>query len=72
MTTATFPLPSRHLTGQVSDVLERIRSAPVPRWGTSAADHGTYLAYLVVSSVVWIALPLLTIAAVGALLSLSL
>ena len=70
MTTATFHLPSRRMTGHVSDVLETIRSAPVPPWGTSAADHGTYLAYLVVSSLVWIALPLLTIAAVGALLPL--
>ena len=51
-------------------MLETIRSAPVPLWGTSAADHGTYLGYLVVSVVAWTVLPLLAIAAFGALLSL--
>lgn len=70
MTTTTFSLPSRRATFHPSEVLETIRTAPVPPWGTSAAQHGTYLAYLVGSMVAWTVLPLLVVGALGALLSL--
>ncbi|WP_426593197.1 chemotaxis protein CheW [Cellulomonas sp. McL0617] len=70
MTTTTLSLPSRGVTLHLRDVLETIRTAPVPPWGTSVADHGTYLTYLVGSIVAWTVLPLLVTGAIGALLSL--
>ncbi|WP_155856175.1 chemotaxis protein CheW [Cellulomonas sp. URHD0024] len=70
MTTTTYHLPSRRVPHHPADVLETIYTAPAPVWGTSAAQHGRYVGYLVGSIVVWTLLPLLVTGAIGALLSI--
>ncbi|WP_028045220.1 hypothetical protein [Cellulomonas sp. URHE0023] len=70
MTTETFSLPARRVTARTHDVLETIYSAPAPRWGSSATDHGKFLSYLVGSMVTWVVLPLVVTGAFAALLSL--
>jgi hypothetical protein len=70
MTTETLYLPARRVTARTHDVLETIYTAPRPMWGSSAADHGKYLSYLIGSMVAWVVLPLLVTGAFAALLAL--
>ena len=68
MSSTTYALPAPSLSTRVSRVLETVRWAPAPRWGSTAAEHGTYVVYLVGSMLAWIAVGLGVSAALGAVL----
>ena len=68
MSSTTYALPAPSLSTRVSRVLETVRWAPAPRWGTSAGEHVAYSVYLVGSMLAWIIVGLGVSAALGAVL----
>ena len=68
MSSTTYALPAPSLSTRVSRVLETVRWAPAPRWGSTDAEHGTYVVYLVGSMLAWIVVGLGVSAALGAVL----
>jgi len=70
MALSTYPLPSTPPSARVSQLIESIRWAPAPQWGTSAADHTRYVTYLAGSMLAWTLLGVLLAAGIGALVSL--
>jgi hypothetical protein len=68
MSSTTYALPAPSLSNRFSRVLETVRWAPAPRWGSTAAEHGMYVVYLVGSMLAWIVVGLGVSAALGAVL----
>jgi len=68
MSSPTYTVPAPSLSMRTNRLVETVRWAPAPRWGSSAAEHGTYVVYLVGSALAWITVGLLASAALGAIL----
>jgi hypothetical protein len=53
MSAVTPTFSSIPLSRRVADLLETVRWAPAPRWGSTAAEHGRFAVYLVGSMLAW-------------------
>ena len=68
MSSTTYALPAPSLSTRLSRLLETVRWAPAPRWGSTAAEHVAYGVYLVGSMLAWIVIGVGAAAALGAIL----
>jgi hypothetical protein len=70
MAISTPILPSTSTSTRIAQIVQTIRWAPAPQWGSSTADHGRYVTYLAGSMLAWTVLGVLLAAGIGELVSL--